>query len=265
MFKLKSIPFFFYLLPFLFLSSTSFAKKFASQYCEFELPPGWECSLEGTEWVCQSENKDRQKEAIIILAAKIRGEQDSLDHYQNYLKDRKSFKLPGGKTLVSEPKYSEVKTINNHQWIDALHLASEVPGFYTRYLATVKSDLGVAVTFSVSKDHYASYQSVFDQIVGTLRVFRQLATTADSDFKLKKKDDDLLDDTAFIPEGMDKSGIGVKKQKDAPAEKGKSKTLIYVIILAAAAFVGFKFLSKKKNIDNKGLKKKTQKNDGEEK
>ena len=55
------------------LMPAAFARKFTSQYCEFELPSGWDCALEGTEWVCQSSNKDRKKEAIIILAAKIRG------------------------------------------------------------------------------------------------------------------------------------------------------------------------------------------------
>ena len=61
------------------------AKRFTNQYTEFELPGGWECQLEGTEWVCQSLNKDRKKEAIIILAAKLRGERDDLAEYQNYL------------------------------------------------------------------------------------------------------------------------------------------------------------------------------------
>ena len=49
--------------------NASEAKRFSSKYCEFELPPGWECALEGTEYVCQSENADRKKESIIILAA----------------------------------------------------------------------------------------------------------------------------------------------------------------------------------------------------
>ena len=131
--------------------NTSWAKRFSNQYTEFELPSGWNCSLEGSEWVCQSSNKDRRKEAIIILAAKVRGQQDSLDQYQAYLKKTKTYTLPGGRTQVSESKYARVKNINNHKWIDALHLASEVPGFYTRYVATVKANLGVAVTFSVSR------------------------------------------------------------------------------------------------------------------
>lgn len=43
------------------ITSSAFAKRFASKYCEFELPPGWECALEGSEYVCQSENADRKK------------------------------------------------------------------------------------------------------------------------------------------------------------------------------------------------------------
>ena len=155
------------------MGTSAFAKRFSSKYCEFELPPGWECALEGTEYVCQSDNADRKKESIIILAAKIRGEQDNLDEYMAFLKKPKEFSLPGGKKQISESKSTKMTRVNDHQWVDALHLASEVPGFYTRYLATVKEDLGVAVTFSVGKDQYAAYQPVMDKLVTTLRVFRQ--------------------------------------------------------------------------------------------
>ena len=88
---------------------------------QFELPSGWECALEGTEWVCQSTNADRKKEAIIILAAKVRGSQDSLPQYQDYLKKQKTFTLPGGKTQVSEAKYANIKEVNGRRWVDALH------------------------------------------------------------------------------------------------------------------------------------------------
>ena len=54
----------------LLIGHNAFAKRFASKFCEFELPPQWECQLEGTEWVCQGLNEDRKREAIIILAAK---------------------------------------------------------------------------------------------------------------------------------------------------------------------------------------------------
>src|SRR5690606_2555679 len=111
------------LILFLFVAfsfSTSVeAKRFSSKYCEFELPAGWECALEGSEYVCQSENADRKKESIIILAAKVRGEQDNLDEYMAYLKKTKEYNLPGGKKQISEPKNTKLSRINDHQWVDA--------------------------------------------------------------------------------------------------------------------------------------------------
>jgi hypothetical protein len=237
---------------FLFLQEVE-AKRFTSQYCEFELPSGWECALEGTEWVCQSSNKARQKEAIIILAAKIRGQQDSLDQYQSYLKEQKNFVLPGGKRQVSEAKYTKLSTINGHRWVDALHLASEVPGFYTRYLATVKEDLGVAVTFSVSKEHYGNYQQIFDRVVATLRVFRS-RNAGGGNYKISKKDDDLLDDTNFIPDGDKSFDISNNKRRGGRAGVTPIEILIYFLLGGGAIAIYLKMKGGKKKKKKKKKK-----------
>jgi hypothetical protein len=233
------------------------AKRFTSQYCEFELPPGWECALEGTEWVCQSTNKDRKKEAIIILAAKIRGGQDSLAQYQAYLKKAKTFTLPGGKTQVSEAKYTKMNRINDQAWVDSLHMASEVPGFYTRYMATVKEDLGIAVTFSVAKDHYDAYQDLFEKIIQTLKVFRQ-KNIKPSDFKLAggESGGDLLN-APVIPTDDNIYGIGTQKKKKGTGGGGAATDyMIYGAIAAAAAFALTK-MRKKKPTKKKKKKKKS--------
>jgi hypothetical protein len=244
----------------LFLLSTSslWAKRFTSQYCEFELPAGWECSLEGTEWVCQSQNKDRKKEAIIILAAKIRGTHDSLPKYQAHLKKTKPFTLPGGKTQVSEPKYAKVITINSQQWVDSLHMASEVPGFYTRYMATVKEDLGIAVTFSVGKDYYQSYQGVFDKIIQTLRVFRQKVKSGSFDqFRPKvgdREEGEMIPDSSFNPD------IGQGRQGTVGEGSGDTANNIIYGVLALAAIAGvMKLRKKKKPVKKKKKKKKVSK------
>lgn len=245
----------FFLLALLGLTTNVYAKRFTSQYCEFELPPGWECALEGTEWVCQSSNKQRKKEAIIILAAKIRGSQDSLDMYMAYLKKQKTFTLPGGKTQVSEPKYSNMKTINNHRWVDSLHMASEVPGFYTRYLATVKEDLGVAVTFSVSKDHYEAYKGVFDRVIATLRVFRQ-KNAGNNNFKLKKQNEDLLEDATFIPDDR-QFDVGYQKKKKSSGGTSDTELIIYVLVGGGAAAFALKKMKSGKGGGKKKKKKKS--------
>ncbi|MDO9182538.1 MAG: hypothetical protein Q7U04_09015 [Bacteriovorax sp.] len=225
-------------------SSLLEAKTFSSQFSEFELPSGWDCALEGSEWVCQSDDKDRKKEAIIILAAKYRGEQDSLDQYQAYLKLPKSFTLPGGKTQISEAKTVTVKTINNQRWVDALHLASEVPGFYTRYLATVKDNLGIAVTFSVAKDHYDAYQDIFEKVIATLKVFDQKSTDA-GNWKKKQAEGDLVDSTTIVDTGT-KADINVQKKGSGSDSSGTTDSILLIVGLCAVGFVIMKMRKKKK-------------------
>ncbi len=227
----------------IFVTSSAYAKRFANKYAEFELPSGWECELEGSEWVCQSTNADRKKEAIIILAAKIRGEQDDLDKYQQYLKQTKIYVLPGGKKQVSESKYVKMKTINAQRWVDALHLASEVPGFYTRYLATVKEDLGVAVTFSVSKEHYAAYQTIFDKIIASLRVFRQKHVDL-SRLRAKGKEEDLLEGVTYIPDDVNANDLSRRKKKAGAGSAGGDNMTLFIIL--GGAIAGFIIMKKKK-------------------
>lgn len=234
----------------LFCVETVMAKSFSSKYAQFELPAGWECALEGSEYVCQSENADRKKESIIILAAKIRGEQDSLDEYMAYLKKNKEYNLPGGKKQVSEPKDVKMTKVNEHQWVDALHLASEVPGFYTRYLATVKEDLGVAVTFSVTKDLYTQYQPVMDKVVSTLRVFRQKKESLAELRSGNKGEDANFADTTFNPNAaMD---MQANKTKKRGADGSGSDDMMLIIAVAIIAGIVLLILKGKKK---KGKKK----------
>ena len=149
------------------------AAKFANQFTEFELPPKWQCQLEGAEWVCQSTDQAKKRDAIIILAAKLKGDQDSLDQYLDYLKKPKAYTSVQKKPVKSEMKYSKTVSLSGHAWVDSLHLESEIPGFYTRYLATVKQDIGVLVTYSINKDKYTEYLNDFENMVKTLKVFRK--------------------------------------------------------------------------------------------
>lgn len=232
----------------------AFSKSFSNQFVQFELPTGWQCAIEGSEWVCQSENQDRRKEAIIILAAKYRGPQDSLEQYQAYLKGDKTYQLPGGKMQRSEPRYVKSDSINNQQWVDALHLASEVPGFYTRYLATVKEDLGVAVTFSVTKDLYNAYQGIFENVIASMRVFRQKKQNL-ANVKLGGEQGEAnFDDTTFAPTDPN-FDIGMVKKKRADTSGGGGESMMYLI--AALAAGGFLLMKLKKGKGKKkGSKKK---------
>lgn len=233
----KVIGLFFLLIPLM-----AYGKRFTNEYTEFELPPGWECVLEGSEWVCQSTNEARKKEAIIILVAKIRGPQDTIEEYSSYLQKTKTYKLPGGKSQVSEPKYTKFIDIAEQRWVDSLHLASEVPGFYTRYVASTKEDLGMAITFSVSKEHYDAYRPVFDRIVETLRMFRQKKVALQD--HVRSKEDSLFDTTNLQEGNVDGGPIVQDGGGQKPASGGDEWMLI--LLLLALAGGGFVIMKKRK-------------------
>lgn len=68
-----------------------------------------------------------------------------------------------------------------------MHLGSEIPHYYTRYLATIKGNIAVLVTFSAHKLFYTKYSSDFFRAIKSMRV---LATRAQSVRKeLRPKND----------------------------------------------------------------------------
>lgn len=228
------------------LVPNAFATKFANQFTEFELPPGWTCNLEVAEWVCQSTDPVKKKEAIIVLAAKLKGDQDSLDQYLTYLKAAKTFTSVSGKAMKSEPKYAKTLNVNGHPWVDALHLESEIPGFYTRYFATVKDDIGVLVTYSIAKSKYQDYLKEFETMTNTLKVFRKAGgainakpQTADL---MKPEIPSTISDNGVFTAPVNPNGGG---DQPAPRPKAPSNDLTLYGIIGAAA-VAFFIIKKKK-------------------
>lgn len=221
------------------------ALKFANQFVEFELPSAkWNCALEGAEWVCQSTDDQRKRDAIVVLAAKLKGDQDTLDKYQEYLTKPRTFSGPTGQPVASKPKYARVSQVNGHPWVDSLHLESEIPGFFTRYLGTVKEDIGVLVTYSINKNKYQEYLTQFDDMVKSLKVFRKKGGintgVAQNIFDQAKLPGSFTAQSAF-PE-----------QEQAPAEpaktakpKGEDDNMM-LLLLVGAAVVGFLIWKKKR-------------------
>lgn len=224
--------------------SSAHAAKFTNQFVEFELPPKWQCSLEGAEWVCQSTDEDKKKDAIIVLAAKLKGDQDSLDQYLDYLKKPKSYTSVTGKPVKSDPKYAKSLEINTQPWVDSLHLESEIPGFYTRYLATVKSDIGVLVTYSINKNKYQQYLNDFETMVKTLKVFRKAgginaSPSGGNIFANTKIPSHMQQQSVFgnIPTGDDVAQKPLKPQGDDTT---------FFLLIGAGAVLGFLIWKKKR-------------------
>lgn len=157
------------ILPVILLSFTAQAKVFRNAYISFEMPETWKCNLEQTEWVCRSEQGKEAKEAIIILTAKEVGPTDSFPLYESHLNSPISSNVRGGGDSKVVYASKNVK-INDQSWLDALHLGSEVPNYFTRYLATIKDKIAILVTFSAHKQFYTKYSQDFFKAVMSLRV-----------------------------------------------------------------------------------------------
>jgi hypothetical protein len=225
------------------MPSASYAAKFTNQFSEFELPPQWQCNLEGAEWVCQSTNDSKKKDAIIVLAAKLKGEQDSLEHYLTYLKASKSWTTLQGKPAKSEAKYAKTANINGHPWIDALHMESEIPGFYTRYLATVKDDIGVLITYSITKNKYQQYVSDFESMIKTLKVFRKAGA-----INVNPQSGNIFDQTK-VPQTISENTVFPGKidgGSDAPKRPAQQPVPVWIIAVAVLA-VGFFLWKRRQN------------------
>jgi len=158
---------FFFVIAF---SLSSSAKVFKNSYVSFQLPPNWDCKLERTVWSCNSQLSKNTKEALILLTAKQTGPNDNLEAYYDHLKKQKTIQIRGGKTVTSKPVSVKKRQVNDHSWVDSLHLASEARDYYTRYLASVKKNIGIVITFSAHKDHYTKYSTDFLKTIQSLKV-----------------------------------------------------------------------------------------------
>lgn len=231
------------------LSTISQAKTYSSKFIKFELPPLWECVFQIIKkqpgWTCQNIKKDKQKEAIILFLAKRRGLEGTLPQHLAYLKKKKIFAPPVAYLPVSQPKYALYKTIKKHKWVDALHLGSEVPGYYTRYLTTIKGKLEIAMTLSCMQDHYDNYRKIFDNIVKTLEVFKVDDLLNSKIHVQNNTKEELFDGDTFIGNDLDRFGINVNQKKRAAAGKMDGNMTLYIILGVVGLFI-FIIIKKKK-------------------
>lgn len=154
-----------------FKSLDAQSRTFKNAYISFEMQDNWKCSLEQTEWVCRAEDPQEAKQAVIILTAKEKGPTDSFPIYENHMNNPINTVSKSGAALSSIVKYkAQTQKINDQAWLDGLHQDSEVQNYFTRYLATIKDQIAILVTFSAHNTFYAKYSPNFDKTIRSLRV-----------------------------------------------------------------------------------------------
>jgi len=152
------------------LAAQAEAKTFQNSYVSFEVPDDWNCLQEGVAWTCTPSGVIEGKEAVIVLAAKVAGPEDNLNNFQNYLAQPKKITTKVGTPMPSQVMYSRPRQLANSQWIQAQHLGSEIQEYYTLYLATVKEQLAILVSFSSERNRYKVYNPIFDKAIKSLKI-----------------------------------------------------------------------------------------------
>ena len=222
---------------------TSWAKVWANAYLNFEIPDRWKCVLEQTEWVCRSEDGKESKEAVIILTAKeVDPTTDSYQRYEEHLSRPIQVLLRAGGSDVSKVyKKPEYIQIQNQKWVDGFHLGSEVPSYFTRYLATIKESIAVLVTFSAHKDEYAKYSSDFTRAIQSLKVIASknlLASGGGSGMGMKGSSDAIF--------GSSGNGLLPPEPSLGDMPKKKDKSFLYGIIAILIAVGAYIFIKMRK-------------------
>ncbi|NPU13075.1 hypothetical protein HL666_20095 [Bradyrhizobium sp. 83002] len=151
--------------------SDAHSETFRNSYISFELPSGWTCALEETEWVCSDETEVKQRTAIIILTAKERGDIDRFDLYEDHLSTSRplmdSNGLPTGRSSTVE--FVKRETIGDRIWVRSRQFESEVPNFFTEYFATVDGRIAILVTFSAHRQYFSR---AFDRVYPSIATIR---------------------------------------------------------------------------------------------
>lgn len=233
----------FALLAIILLSFSAHAKVFRNAYISFEMPETWKCNLEQTEWVCRSEQTKESKEAIIILTAKEVGPTDSFTLYETHLNSPITVNSKMGGSSISKVVYkSKNVQINDQAWIDSLHLGSEVPNYFTRYVATIKDKIAILVTFSAHKQFYTKYSQDFFKAVMSLRVIASKNLLAKPDLGPIRPGSETLG----APIGSAMPADMMQGEEEGGAKSDKTMMLAGAVVLAAlGAYIFLKSRKKK--------------------
>jgi hypothetical protein len=146
------------------------AKSFQNSYVSFEVPDDWACVQEGVAWTCTPVKQPEAKQAVIVMAAKVAGAEDTIPNFVNYLKQPRRITTKVGTPMPSQVMYSQTRTLAGGTWVQAQHVSSEIQDYYTLYLATVKEQLAILVSFSAEKTNYAKFNPIFDRALKTLKI-----------------------------------------------------------------------------------------------
>ncbi len=155
----------------LYVSPPVQAKNFKTDFISLELPVGWDCSKEEIDYVCQPNNLAQRSEVILVIVVKsVNAVDDNYEKYQAVLNEPREMRDLLGNNYKSEVKYVRFKEIKKKQWVDSLQFGPEIPGFYTRYVASIEGKIAGLVTYSIAESVYAKWAPIMDKMLDSIEL-----------------------------------------------------------------------------------------------
>ena len=136
---------------------------------DLHLDASWRCGFEKDATVCRPTDTQSELVKVILWTAKDAGPNDSLESYRQHMKQSRKVRLRL-KHIASTPLWNKLVSINGVDWVDAAQANSEIAGYTTRYLATVKDSLAIVVTFSARKEIFEDFQKEIQPIIDHLEI-----------------------------------------------------------------------------------------------
>lgn len=226
------------------------SRTFKNAYISFDMQDNWKCNLEQTEWVCRAEDPQEAKEAVIILTAKEKGPTDSFPIYESHMNNPINTVSKAGIPLTSSVKYkAQNQKINDQAWLDGLHQDSEVQNYFTRYLATIKDEIAILVTFSAHNKFYAKHSANFDKTIRSLRVIATKDLLSRPDLGPLGGSGDVLGAGVgqAMPADLLAADEGAEMQGSQSVFKNEMFLGLIFFVIAVALYIGLKIYQKRKN------------------
>lgn len=151
------------------ISGAASAKTFQTSYLSMTIPDPWSCAQSGNAWVCLSNEAAHSKEAVIVLSAKVAAPEDNLANFASQFKRSKTL-TSSGAPIESKVISVQTRNLAATQWVQGQQLGSEIPDFYTLYIATVKDRISIQVSFSAEKSKYPIYSPVFERVLNSIKL-----------------------------------------------------------------------------------------------
>lgn len=166
-------------LPLLLLVISFNASAYETEHLRIQIPNNWSCSKSTIHHVCKPQTS-KPNPMVLILSGSKAPQTENLANVSQLISSPKTLPNSSGSPTQSKVYYSKPININNIKWFNSLHYASELPNYFTRYLATYKNGYTHIASLSVHKDYFSKNNTELNSILQSITLKPKLVANTQS-------------------------------------------------------------------------------------